>query len=183
MNACSPPEQENEFKIINDLNKGSYFGEVALLTSLRRTCSVFTVSNCFFSVIKKEKFIKYVNNNPEIMINLRRRINSYSDDLLNNLIIMVKNVPSFRNLSISSIKKIVQCLRPLKIKSKQKVLNIGELSNDIFFIQNGKVSVVVPNLEKPNEEDLPLTTLKSGCCFNVVSAILERPAIFDYYSG
>lgn len=43
-------------KIINDLGHGSFFGEVALISNLRRTCTVYTISNCFFGVIDKQAF-------------------------------------------------------------------------------------------------------------------------------
>lgn len=43
-------------KIINDLGHGSFFGEVALFSNLRRTCTVYTISNCFFGVIDKQAF-------------------------------------------------------------------------------------------------------------------------------
>lgn len=67
----------------------------------------------------------------------------------------------------------------------ETVLYTGELSEKMFFIDEGTVSVVVKNLESklPDKEGLLLTKLKSGCCFNLAGALLERPAIFDFVCG
>lgn len=58
-NSEEPDENEKHFcKIINDLGQGSYFGEVGMMSNLRRTCTVYTVSNCFFGVLDKQAFNK-----------------------------------------------------------------------------------------------------------------------------
>ena len=44
------------FKIINELNEGEYFGEIGLLSNLRRTCSIYTISKCFCAVLSKSSF-------------------------------------------------------------------------------------------------------------------------------
>lgn len=89
INALHESEKENlfasEFKIINDLSQGSYFGEVAIMTNLRRTCSVYTISNCFLGLINEQTFKNFVSNYSDMKININRRINSYSDDLLTSL--------------------------------------------------------------------------------------------------
>ena len=38
---------------IDTLEKGTSFGEIALLTNLKRTCTIKTENNCFFHTLKK----------------------------------------------------------------------------------------------------------------------------------
>ena len=93
------------------MNEGNYFGEVALMTNLRRTCSIYSVNNCYFGLIEKKTFIQLVENNFDLKYSLMNKINSYKDELFNNLTIMINNVPAFRNLPKTCIRKIVQRLK------------------------------------------------------------------------
>lgn len=37
-------ENKTDFRVVNELKEGNFFGEVGLLTNLKRTCSIFTIS-------------------------------------------------------------------------------------------------------------------------------------------
>jgi CRP-like cAMP-binding protein len=45
--------ETEKYKIINELSYGSYFGEISLLTNLRRTCSIISVSVSVCGAINK----------------------------------------------------------------------------------------------------------------------------------
>ena len=54
------------FKIINELNEGKFFGEIGLLSNLRRTCSIYSINQCFCAVIPKQDFSFLLDNNPSL---------------------------------------------------------------------------------------------------------------------
>ena len=129
------------------MKEGSYFGEISMMTNLRRTSSVYTVSNCFFGVIDKDTFKGIVNANMDIKYSLQNKINSYKDEGYQQNIIMIKNVPQFRLLSSKCIRKIVNKLHPIKYISNQKILQTGEYCDKVYFIKKGKVSVMVKDID------------------------------------
>lgn len=129
------------------MSSGSYFGEVAILTGLKRTCSVYTISNCYLGLIEKKTFLRFVEKNLDLKQNLITRVSGYKDSLLKNLGIMVKNVPGLRKLPMGCIKKIVNRLKQGKALDGQIVVRMGELSDKVYFVGNGLVSVMVRDLE------------------------------------
>ena len=93
------------------MTNGDYFGEIAILTDLKRTATVYTISNCYLGMIEKTKFIKLVQNNNMLHKNLMLGISKYNDDLFKELKVLINNVPPFRSLKSASIRKII-----LKVK-------------------------------------------------------------------
>jgi len=51
---------------LGDLNKGSFFGEIALLTGQPRSATVITEEPCVFYVLHKSHFKSILENNPSI---------------------------------------------------------------------------------------------------------------------
>ena len=84
---------ESGFRIINELTEGDYFGEISMVTNLRRTCSVYTVSNGFFAVIGRSKFLELANANVDLKHKLYNKINAYHDENFKASVTMIKNVP------------------------------------------------------------------------------------------
>ena len=99
------------FRVINELTEGDYFGEIAMVTNLRRTCSVYTVSNGFFAVIGKAQFLELANANVDLKHKLYNKINAYKDENFKASVTMIKNVPSFRPLTELCLRKIAYRLR------------------------------------------------------------------------
>lgn len=64
-----------------------------MITNLRRTCSVYTVSNGFFAVIEKGRFLDLANANVDLKHKLYEKINSYNDENFKAAVTMIKNVP------------------------------------------------------------------------------------------
>lgn len=129
------------------MGQGSYFGEVAMLTGLKRTCSIYTVSNCYFGLIEKKTFLRFIEKNLDLKYNLLNNLTNYKDSLLKSLSLMVKNVPALRKLPMSCIKKIVNRLKQDKAIDGQMIVRTGELSDLIYFVGSGVVSVIVRDLD------------------------------------
>jgi len=86
-------KDESGFRIINELTEGDYFGEISMVTNLRRTCSVYTVSNGYFAVIEKSRFLELANANVDFKHKLYNKINTYNDENFKATTTMIKNVP------------------------------------------------------------------------------------------
>jgi CRP/FNR family cyclic AMP-dependent transcriptional regulator len=69
--------------IMNTLEPGDYFGELALLDDDRRSASVRTMEKCTFRIIYKEDFQRVVSQHPNIakvlMRNLTRSVRKLTD--------------------------------------------------------------------------------------------------------
>lgn len=87
------PKDERNFLVINELNQGRYFGEISLLSNLKRTSNVYSVSNCFIGAIDKRRFLKLVHENTELWQSLTNRLNKYNDGHIRRILLMIKNVP------------------------------------------------------------------------------------------
>ena len=51
-----PKEEKKKFVSIGEVKEGDYFGEIGLLSNLRRTCSVYAISTLHCSIIDKPNF-------------------------------------------------------------------------------------------------------------------------------
>ncbi|NJO70627.1 MAG: cyclic nucleotide-binding domain-containing protein [Oscillatoriales cyanobacterium RM1_1_9] len=59
--------EENDKKTIyRTMSAGSFFGEIALLCSMRRTASVKTLTYCELFVLEKRDFLQVLNNYPQV---------------------------------------------------------------------------------------------------------------------
>ena len=93
-------------KIIRELHPGDYFGEISLLTNLRRTTSIFSGKemNLTCGKIETDDFMALLSENPELKAFLKMQIDRYSDKNFKFLWIMLKNQPFLRHASKESIR-------------------------------------------------------------------------------
>ena len=110
---------------INEKIKGQYFGEIGLLTNLRRTASIFALKNTLTGFIPKDDFNCLMRENKNLRINLVENLSNYNDNLIKFFRTMVKNVNLFRKLSDDSIRAIVFLLRDSKASKGNLVLRLG----------------------------------------------------------
>lgn len=71
--------------IMNTLEEGDYFGELALLDDERRSASVRTLEKSTFMIIFKDEFTAVMNKHPNIartlICNLTRRVRNLTDSV------------------------------------------------------------------------------------------------------
>ncbi|MBV1873767.1 MAG: cyclic nucleotide-binding domain-containing protein, partial [Gammaproteobacteria bacterium] len=71
--------------VINTLQAGEYFGELAILIPGKRSASVVTTENASFKVIHKNDFKELLLNNPciayTLLENLARRVRDLTDNV------------------------------------------------------------------------------------------------------
>lgn len=58
-------EEEKPYTLINELSTGGYFGEIALMTKLKRTCSVFAINSVVVGVVSKDDFLQLTENSTD----------------------------------------------------------------------------------------------------------------------
>ncbi|KAL4477962.1 hypothetical protein ABPG72_013370 [Tetrahymena utriculariae] len=75
---------QDKKKVMRVLEPGAYFGEVAILINQYRTCYVKAQTDCIFMCIKKEHFLKILNQYPEIKDFLLRVGQQRMGDTKNN---------------------------------------------------------------------------------------------------
>ena len=97
--------------LINELKVGDYFGEISLLTNLRRTATVYSLLQTTVGWIATEDFNNLINENPDLKSPLMRKIDKYNDNFIKFLRTMVKNVNQLRKVSMNSIRAIVYLLK------------------------------------------------------------------------
>lgn len=63
-------DPEGKELMLNILKKGDFFGELSLLDGKPRSATTITVADSVVSILKREKFLTLLNNNPIIAISL-----------------------------------------------------------------------------------------------------------------
>lgn len=95
------------YKIINELSKSDYFGEISLLTKLPVTSTVRTVSCTTLCTLTKPHFLQFVDNFLDCKEKLQKRQKSYNDNFFLALHRVLQNVPYICKLSYSSMRNII----------------------------------------------------------------------------
>jgi len=100
------------------LEKGDIFGEISLITNLKRTAKAISVNQSTLSYICREKLYEAKNEFPNIFRILKLKMNHYDDDPnMKFRLLMVKNIPYFRKLDNNLIREIVFLLRPKRYEA------------------------------------------------------------------
>jgi len=89
---------EKQYKTINELKIGGYFGEIALMTKLKRTCSVFAINNVIVGTVSKEDFIQLTETSTDFKHRVFNKIAMYKDQMWKSLIVMLRNLGPMRNV-------------------------------------------------------------------------------------
>lgn len=72
--------QENYKKAIRRLNEGEIFGEIGVLTQMKRTCFVKTNSTCIFQTLTRRSLIDIANKFPSLYQRIYNNMNQYYDE-------------------------------------------------------------------------------------------------------
>ena len=67
------------YRTINELEVGNYFGEIAALSNLRRTCSVIAVNSMVIGKIKISAFRDFIQRHSNVHKKINKKIQSYKD--------------------------------------------------------------------------------------------------------
>jgi CRP-like cAMP-binding protein len=167
---------------INELKMGDYFGELSLLTNLRRTSTIYTLASTTCGFIENDDFEVLMKQNSELKATLLQKIYSYKDNYIKFLITMVKNVPQLRRLQTRSLRTLVHILRSYTAPAGSSILRTGQVVKKAFFVRNGRVKVVIKEFrqETNSYKSHHLATLTKGSSFNFLNSFMGRPTLFDF---
>ena len=73
-------EKIAKLKKIDILKKSDIFGEIAILTSLKRTCTIIADSYMMVQYMTKNQVLELQEKAPNIYNSLRENLNQYDDD-------------------------------------------------------------------------------------------------------
>jgi CRP-like cAMP-binding protein len=102
-------EKENRnYKVINELGEGSYFGEISLITLLKRTSSVLSsIGKTTCGYLTLESFNLMIDIYPDIHEKFIAKTITYHDDFFKTREWMIRSLGDFRKLRKDYIRKFI----------------------------------------------------------------------------
>jgi len=129
--------------LINNLEEGSYFGEVALITNLKRTATVKSVDFCTLSTMSRDVLQQAKEEYPQIYLNFRNKIMLYDDFDMTFRRKMIKNIPYFQKLTDQVIEEIVYLMRPKRYEAGTIIVKRGDNIDSLMLLKSGRIHVEV----------------------------------------
>lgn len=142
---------------VKTMEKGTYFGEVGLITQLKRTANVTSMDYCTLSHLSKSALDEAHDQFPEIYQSLREKIKTYNDFDMKFKLQMVRNIPYFRNIDSHILYEIMYMLKPKLYEAGSLIVAAGDEVNDVYLLRSGSIVVEVPipaYLTKKQKKDL-----------------------------
>lgn len=158
---------------INRLMSGSYFGEIAMVTNLKRTTTVKAVDYTTLAYLTRDNFIDIKKEFPQVYLNFKYNIKKYTDSDFEFRRNMIRNTPYFRNLDKDIIDEIVYLLRPNRYDPGTTIIKYGDITDKIHFLKQGEINVTIPVKTGITQSETHFETLNSGSCFCAFSAFSE----------
>lgn len=85
-------------RVLDLLGEGDYFGEIAVLSNMRRTCTAKSYGYCILTTIDRESLHKLESMNASSLSNIRKNMLSYHDEDMELRRRFVINIPVFRSI-------------------------------------------------------------------------------------
>jgi potassium efflux system protein len=104
-------ENETNEVVISNLDEGDYFGEVSLITGMKRTATVRAMEYCTMAVLDRDSLLSTKENFPSVYLSFRKTIAEYNDPDMMQRKKMLRNVPYFRNLGENVLTELVYLMR------------------------------------------------------------------------
>ena len=165
-------------KTIGFLRDGVVFGEIALLTKLKRTATIISkdFTNCAY--LAKEDVEQIKHNFPHITKQFKDNIRDYKDDKMNFRKLMLRNIHYLRELNDNIINEIICNLEVKRYAQGSVILKNGDVSNKLMFLRYGEIDIKVTNrisqdVEITEENELLFDVLNTGSCFCAYSFICD----------
>ena len=125
--------------MIDILSSGTIFGEIGVLTKLRRTTTVIARETCIFQTLHYETVNLIKQKYPEIFNRMYEGMANYEDEEMFQRRQFVQNIPYFRNLDHKHLAKIVLMMRPKMYEYGDLIIGAGENHACIFIVWKGFV--------------------------------------------
>eukprot|EP00347_Sterkiella_histriomuscorum_P005402 403356751 len=175
--------------VVRQLNIGDYFGEIGILTNLKRTASVKAVDYCTVSYLSRHALLSTQEQYPTVFKSFKSRISQYQDFDFTFRRKMIKNIPYFHSIEDYLADEIAYLLRPKRYEIGTNIIKRGDNVENIMLLKSGEIEVLVPNTinglntstndigvsQTANDNDLIyLDSLNEGSCFCIYSPFSEE---------
>ena len=123
---------------LKTLKMGDYFGEIGILTNLKRTTTCKASNFCTLSSICKERFQTAKDSYVHVYQAFKSRIRVlYTDFDFSFRRKMIRNIPYFRLLDDILADEIVQCLKPRRYEAGTDIVKRGDNIDQIMLLKAG----------------------------------------------
>ena len=136
-------EEGDDHTILRVLYEGDYFGEVALVTSLKRTATVKAVTQTYCMKLDRSKFNILQQNFPHIVDEMKQRIRSFKDPKMVFRRKALANIPWLRRVSDTVIKHVLEQVEILRLGNGGTILKRGDKTDKVFVVLEGNVDIYV----------------------------------------
>lgn len=147
------------------LKDGSFFGEIALLSSSPRMASVETSENTILLEMTRDDVAEIVKRHPSVSDVLSR---FYRERFLANLV--RSNPLLFAPLSEEEKRAVFQHFQSVTVPPGTVLLTKGEMGQGLYLILRGECDVLD---EAPDGREIRLPTLREGDFFGEMSLLLN----------
>ena len=117
------------------LDKGEYFGELAIIYNCKRTATVRTANYCTFAKIQSEVFLKTCST---FMKKIQHSTLKYDDKLRRFKIKLLKQIEYFETFETDKnplfFDDITYYMKPKKYYKGEHILTIGQKCKSIIFV-------------------------------------------------
>lgn len=126
-------KKENE--VVSTISDGTIFGEIALLTKLKRTATVRSSDYTSCAYISRVDVKMMEENFPHIVQQIREKIKGYSDAKMQFRRLMIRNLHYLSKLNDEIVNELICCMEVKRYAKGSIILKSGDVSsvtNDIF---------------------------------------------------
>eukprot|EP00347_Sterkiella_histriomuscorum_P006771 403351490 len=170
-------QAKTEVVVLNTLEQGQFFGEIAILSKMKRTATVKAIEFSTLSSLSKTVMDTLKEEHPQIYLNFKRKLKQYTDDEMVMRRQIIANIPFFKKISDELVNELIYLLRETIYDGGNLVIKHGDLSDRIHIIWKGSLKVEIFY----NGQDHLFEKLNKGGCFCVFSAFSDDyTQIFDF---
>ena len=168
---------------IQMLRDGDIFGEVALLTNLKRTCTVVTTSTCIFQTLTRNDLDAINDEFPNLHSCFIDSMEKYNDEDMMDKKCIVGNIPYLRGMTDSTLQRVVYLMKQQVYEKGEEILNCNMTNDHIVIIWDGKVQVRIEQIDEDGIklESFWFANLEKGACISIFKCFNNQKSILSYY--
>lgn len=165
----------------NELDVGSYFGELSMLFGNNRSAEVVSISYCTLASLSAQNFQQVWKSSPKIVSSFRENCLAYSDEWIEFKVVLLKQVDYFQDLGWMDdeenfYKNIQFYMKEVNFQAGQEIASIGKTCQNLIFIVNGLVELEVYD---PVGEAISLAKLGQGSLIGQYSVLFKEDLGFS----
>lgn len=140
------------FDKLDTLGEGCYFGEVALVTELKRTASIQATKVTYCMSINRDNFTIMEDNFPHLVDEMKMRVRTYNDPKMVFRRNALRNVPWLRRCDDNTIKHVLEKVDIRRYGEGGIILKKGDKSDKLFVIFEGMINIWLEKTNPDTEE-------------------------------